>query len=238
MSARSSGRRHAAVSMVAAAAVALVVCAGCSGGTRGGAAAAPPAAATTSPNASRAGPTASRDPGISLGEAGLPTLQPEAVRHRVPTRVVVPALDIDLPIVAPAVDTSGRFPWCNVAEFLPSMSRPGHPGTTFLYAHARNGMFLPILVASQVRDGQEMLGMRVEVFSSDDRRFTYEVVEVLRHALSIDFAYRATAEQLILQTSEGTGVTAGKTMLVARPVDEAAASPAEARPEASPVACR
>lgn len=82
-----------------------------------------------------------------------------------------------------------------------------------------------------------MVGIRVDVFTSDDRRFTYEVTEVRRHVISLDEAYRVTAEQLILQTSEGPHGTPGKTMLVARPLDEAAAQPDEAHPEANPVRC-
>jgi hypothetical protein len=149
----------------------------------------------------------------------------------------VQELGIDLPVVSPAGPTSGRFPYCNVAEYLPTMSRPGRPGTTFLYAHARRGMFLPILEASQVHGGRSMLGLRVEVFTSDDLRFVYEVTEVLRHVASLDDAYLATSEQLILQTSEGPHGTPGKTMVVARPVGEAAADPGAANPEARPVRC-
>ena len=192
----------------------------------------------TAPMATASPAARSRSPDISLEGAGLPTLTPDAVRERVPTRVVIPALGIDLPIVAPPRIASGHFPWCNVAEFLPTLSRPGQPGPTFVYAHARDGMFLPILVASRTDDGRAMLGVRVQVFTSDDRRFTYEVTRVLRHVVSLDFAYRETAEQLILQTSEGPSGTAGKTMLVALPFAEVPASPADSRPEASPVHCR
>jgi hypothetical protein len=174
-------------------------------------------------------------PGMSGSE--LPTLTPDSVLNRVPTRVRVPELGIDLPVVAPPPDAD-HFPFCNVAEYLPGMSRPGRPGVTFIYAHARPGMFLPILEASQTKSGRSMVGLRVDVFASDDRRFTYEVVEVLRHVASLDFAYRATAEQLILQTSEGPSGTAGKTMLIALPLAQAAAAPAEARPSADPMRCR
>jgi hypothetical protein len=173
----------------------------------------------------------------SSSDTVLPTLLPDSVLDRVPTRVRVPALGIDLPVVSPP-SGAHHFPYCNVAEYLPRMSRPGRPGTTFLYAHARPGMFLPILEASHLNGGRSLVGLRVDVFASDDRRFTYEVVDVLRHVVSLDFAYRETAEQLILQTSEGPSGTAGKTMLIALPRGEAVAGPAEARPTADPVPCR
>ena len=172
----------------------------------------------------------------SLTGAGLPTLIPESVLNRTPTRVVVPRFDIDLPVIERPPDPD-HFPYCNVAEYLPSMSRPGRPGTTYLYAHARSGMFLPILEAAQSDARRSMVGMRVEVYTSDDRLFTYQVTEVMRHVESLDLAFRATSEQLILQTSEGPAGTPGKTMLIARPDGEIAASAAEAQPSARPVRC-
>ena len=174
--------------------------------------------------------------GSNLTGAGLPTLIPESVLNRMPTRVVVPRFDIDLPVIERPSDPD-HFPYCNVAEYLPSMSRPGRPGTTYLYAHARSGMFLPILEAAQSDGRRSMVGMRVEVYTSDGRLFTYQVTEVMRHVESLDLAFRATSEQLILQTSEGPAGTPGKTMLIARPDGESAASAAEAQPSARPVRC-
>ena len=225
-----SVRRRACSPAAAVATLALALATGCATAETRSAAATPSSTPT-------ALPSASPPPDIGLEGAGLPTLLPASVLARVPTRVVVSKLGIDLPVVVPPGATSGRFPYCNVAEYLPTMSRPGRPGTTFLYAHARPGMFLPILEASLVSRGRSMVGMRVDVFTSDDRRFTYEVTEVRRHVVSLDEAYRVTAEQLILQTSEGPRGTPGKTMLVARPLDETAAQPGAAHPEANPVRC-
>ena len=166
----------------------------------------------------------------------LPTLLPQSILDRVPTRVRVRALGIDLPVVAPP-DDPGHYPVCNVAEFLPTMSVPGRPGTTFLYAHARPGMFLPILEASRAADGRAMLGDRIDVYTSDDRVFEYRVIDVQRHVTSLDAAYRATGEQLILQTSEGPHGTIPKTMIVATPRGERPAEHADAHPRAQAVRC-
>jgi hypothetical protein len=184
------------------------------------------------------GPSPNASPGVPArtGAIDLPTLLPEAVRNRVPTRVRIPDLAIDLPVIVPPSDP-GHYPYCNVAEFLPTMSRPGRPGTTFIYAHARRGMFLPILEASRVRDGRSMLGISIDVYTDDDRRFTYEVAEVRRHVTSLESAYLETAPQLILQTSEGPHGTPGKTMLVATPTGETAADPDDSHPTAAPIAC-
>lgn len=170
------------------------------------------------------------------GGMALPTLLPESIRDRVPTRVRIRDLGIDLPVVDPPADPA-HYPYCNVAEFLPTLSVPGRPGTTFLYAHARAGMFLPILEASMVAGGRALVGTTVQVFTSDDRLFEYRMAEVERHVTSLDAAFRETAEQLVLQTSEGPHGTVPKTMVIAKPDGERPAAHEDAHPEAKPVRC-
>jgi hypothetical protein len=187
--------------------------------------------AGTSPPRSPSGAS----PAAPESSIALPTLVPNEIAARVPTRVRVPKLGIDLPIVRPP--SSEQFPYCDVAEYIPELSRPGRPGATYLYAHARAGMFLPILDASLIHDGRSMLGVDVQIYTSDDRLFTYDVIEVRRHVESLDFAYRSEAERLILQTSEGPPGTPGKTLLIAQPVREQPADHASAHPDARPVRC-
>ncbi len=161
-----------------------------------------------------------------------------ATEH-VATRVVVPALGIDLPVVAPPAG----FPYCGVAMYFvdPHLHQPGEPGATYLYAHARTGMFLPILTASQVNGGARMIGMLVQVYTSDDRLYLYEVVEVRLHVLTLDAAQAETRETLWLQTSEGPKLPAGqvgpKVQLVAKPLSSGPADHAEAHPAPAPVTC-
>ena len=179
---------------------------------------------------------ASAAPLPSAPDAVLPTLLPEAILNRAPTRIRIRELGVDLGVVAPPLEP-GHFPYCNVAEYLPTLSRPGRPGATFVYAHARAGMFLPLLEQSRVDDGRALLGLEVVVFTSDRRRFTYEVTDVIRHVTSLDAVYRVTAEELILQTSEGPRETIEKMLVVAAPREERSASPDEARPPTNPVRC-
>jgi hypothetical protein len=230
------GRQVAPLVAALLTALALV---GCSGSGGSGATSAEPTPLGSAPDAAAAStrPTGTAPVDVSLEGAGLPTRVPDAVLARVPTRVRVAELGIDLPVIAPPTDPA-HYPFCDVAEFLPALSRPGRAGATFLYAHARPGMFLPILEESRVRDGRSMVGLEVEVWTSDDRRFTYRVTDVRRHVVSLDFAYRATAPQLMLQTSEGPHGTIPKTMLIAEPDDEAAATHDAAHPEPHPVSCR
>lgn len=178
----------------------------------------------------------------------LPTLTPLASpvpssgpgAARVASRVVVPLLRIDLPVVRPP-DDPNHFPYCDVAEYLPDLSQPGSPGTTYIYAHAREGMFLPLLLRSRVNDGSAMRGMLVQVYTSDDRLFLYEITSVLRHQSGE--VYNEPEEQLVLQTSEGPGkglpgYTGLVLVVVAQPLSSGPADHAAANPIAKPVACQ
>jgi len=196
----------------------------------------PSATATPAPFAS-VEPTASpliTFPPIPPASAA-PSASPTPPADRVATRVRVAALDIDLPVVKPpAVDA---YPLCDVAEYIQQLGQPGEGRATYLYAHARTGMFLPILDASLVQNGKSMLGMVVEVWTSDDQRFLYEITEVRRHQLDLDDALAARTEELWLQTSEGPKGTPGKTQVLALPISQQAADHADAHPKVKPVVC-
>ena len=192
----------------------------------------PPPAASFAPSAS---PTLLPfpTPGASADASASPAVA------RVATRVVVPALRIDLPIVRPPADPHA-FPYCDVAEYYPTLSQPGSPGTTYLFAHARDGMFLPLLTQSRIADGSAMLGMIVQVYTSDDRLFLYEITHVLRH--QSELYSNPNEEQLALQTSEGPkkgvpGYTGLVLILLAQPLSSGPATHAAAHPSPHPVTC-
>lgn len=160
----------------------------------------------------------------------------------VATRVVVPALKIDLPIIPGDHDPAGPngkpFPYCNVAEYLPAYHQPGDEGTTYIFAHARTGMFLSLLLASQVNGGRAMLGYTVLVYTSDDKVYWYSVTRVKRHATDFSLAdnVAAGASQVILQTSEGPIGTTEKLQVAAAFQLVQPAATADAHPEAQPIA--
>jgi len=157
------------------------------------------------------------------------------------SRIRIPSLDVDLPIVAGDLDMPGNrndFPLCDVAMYLPGFVQPGDPGTTYIYAHAQRGMFLPLLRASQVRDGASMLGALVEVFSSDGRLHLYEIERVKRHATDLSLTQIPAGEhQLVLQTSEGPTGTIPKLQVAARPIAVVPAEAGEANPRPRPRVC-
>ena len=166
-----------------------------------------------------------------LGSAPPPSATPTADPDRVATRVRIAALDIDLPVVK----GPKGYPYCNVAMYLVSQDlfQPGQGRATYLFGHARTGMFLPLLETSE----KKQIGMVVEVWTSDDFRFLYEIVDVRRNQTTVDDAVAADTEELWLQTSEGPKGTVGKTQVVALPLSVERADPADANPRAKPVDC-
>jgi hypothetical protein len=152
------------------------------------------------------------------------------------TRVVIPALEVDLPVVKPPGGPT-TYPLCDVAMFIQSLSQPGLPGATYLYAHARVGMFLPLLDASKVNDGHAMIGMLVQVYTSDDMYFLYQITEVRRHQLTLVDAVTTRDSELWLQTSEGPNGTLEKLQVIAMPLSSGPADPKDARPTPHPLVC-
>jgi hypothetical protein len=162
---------------------------------------------------------------------------PTALPTGTASRIVIPAMRVDLAVIK---GNSG-FPYCNVAMYLGALSQPGRPGTTYIYAHARAETFLRLLTLSQVRNGDPMLGMLVEVYTSDARLYLYEIDAVRRHVTTKGFtAYPPVAGEpmdLILQTSEGNRNTEPKLQVHARYLYSQGVDPAEANPAAHAVIC-
>jgi hypothetical protein len=153
---------------------------------------------------------------------------------------VIKQLKIDLPVI----NQTTEYVPCGVAMYLLDkdgrLSQPGFNRATYIYSHAQRGMFLPILNASKINNGKAMLGMKVEVYTSDDWLFVYEVTEVRRHVpvdTGLDAAYAAKTEQLWLQTSEGVGLHWPKLQLVAMPFASQPADHAAAHPTPHPRRC-
>jgi hypothetical protein len=205
-------------------------------------------AVAADPGASSAPSEIAVDPSIGLA---LPTLPPPGSSasalpspspsgNAVATRVVIEALGIDLPIVKPR--PGNAYPYCNVAMYLsdPRLGQPGGDKASYLYAHARDGMFGPIYdrAIQKLHGGPSSLkGMIVQVYTSDDVLHEYQITKVLLHQLSLNAPLAATHDQLWLQTSEGPKGTPGKTQVVAEPLLTLPADHATAHPTPHPVVC-
>ena len=181
-------------------------------------------------------------PGITLPPIGSqapgsptpPVLVVEPSDTRVTTRVRIAALDIDLAVIRPG--GPDEYPLCDVAMYLEALSQPGNDRATYLYAHARPGMFEPLL---RTRASQQ-LGLIVELWTNDNLHFLYEITEVRRDQRdpgAFDAPLAARSEQVWLQTSEGPAGTPGKTQVKAMFVSVERAAPGEAHPTPRPVEC-
>ena len=192
--------------------------------------------ATPSPSAD-AGVTTTPSPRITLpplGSGGPPSVLPPIPANRVVTRVRITQLKIDLAVIR---DQDPHVP-CGVAlEFVdPRFGEPGEGRATYLYAHAQKGMFLPLLTKSKVSKGNAMLGMLVEVWTSDDQLFMYMITDVRPHVSSITGLAAPLAvktDQMWLQTSEGKG-SDPKLQVVSELLTQQSASHADANPAPKP----
>lgn len=156
---------------------------------------------------------------------------------------MVPSEGIDLPVISRLERVPGqgpdRYPPCDVALFHDAFEQPADEGATYIYGHAQEGMFLPLLDASLRRDGASLLGALVEVYTDDNRLFVYEIDLVKRHALDFSLALDVPdgEHRLVLQTSEGPLGTVPKLQVSARLISEIPADSGEAHPRARPRGC-
>ena len=151
----------------------------------------------------------------------------------VATRIAIPGLGIDLPVIRPGPG----YPPCRVAMYIQELSQPREAGVALLYAHARKGMFLPLLERSRINNGASLIGATVKVWTSNNLVSTYRITWVRRHVTSLDGVFDIGAEQLWIQTSEGPRGTVAKLIVVAKRIGYAAADYESAHPTPHPVAC-
>ncbi len=191
---------------------------------------------TPSSTVSASGATPSVSPSAAAGTAA-------------PTRVVIADLKIDLPVLSYLYPGGTTFPLCNVAQYYDGVGSsftgtkiglPGNNGrSVYLYAHARTGMFLPLLTAAQTANGDSLIGDPVQIYTADDLVYSYIISKVKRHA--VDFSIAAAVapgeQQLVLQTSEGATPNVPKLQIAAFLLGVAPADHAAAHPTPHPVAC-
>jgi hypothetical protein len=148
------------------------------------------------------------------------------------TRVAINAYSINLPVIA-----SSGYPKCGVGMYIRELSQPREPGVTYIYAHARKGMFLPLLNASKINNGAAMIGKLVRVYTTDNKMVTYQIDRVRRHVSSIQNSLGITTERLWLQTSEGPNFTYPKLVVEAKRISVESVSYAAAHPTPHPYSC-
>ncbi len=149
------------------------------------------------------------------------------------TRVTVSSLGIDLPIIrGPA-----GYPKCRVAMYLASVAQPREPGITFIYAHARTGMFLPLLTKFRASGAAGLIGRVVKVYTSDNYLSYYKIVSAKKTQDSFGGAFSLDNERLRLQTSTGPNYTYPKLIIEASRYKTVKTTYSAAHPTAHPISC-
>jgi sortase family protein len=149
------------------------------------------------------------------------------------TRVAVPSLGIDLPVIR---GPSG-YPLCGVAMYLPAVAQPREPGITFIYAHARSGMFLPLLTRWKIDHGASLIGKTVKVWTSNSRVVYYKINKVRVTTNAMTGVTTLTRERLWLQTSTGPNSTYPKLIVEAYRYATYSTTYSASHPTAHPFSC-
>jgi LPXTG-site transpeptidase (sortase) family protein len=148
--------------------------------------------------ATGAAPPATRDPNTPIPQG---------------YRIQIPRLQIDLPIAEGDVTRDvdlGKTPE-GFAFHLPGTSIPGLGSNTYLYAHARTGMFLTLWNAQA--------GDQVFISTPDVRALRYVIAEVHPRVPPEDVSWvqPTPTERLTLQTSTGPNPTDPRFVVIAVP---------------------
>lgn len=140
------------------------------------------------------------------------------------------------------MDATGNpeFPQCDIALYLPYYVQPGALGTTYLYAHARQGMLLSMLQRSrQDDDGASMIGEEIVVYTTGGWIHSYVITIVKPHATDYAIAddLAPNEERLVIQTSEGRVGDPFKLQVAAARRSTERADVSEAMPSPQPRDC-
>jgi hypothetical protein len=160
--------------------------------------------------------TASATPSATVAAsafAGPPTPAPTIGPIPDGYRVQVPRLGIDLPIAEGDIERDVVVQQTpeNFAFHLPGTAIPGTVGNSYLYAHARRGMFLALWNAR--------IGDQVTITTPAGPELKFVVTEVHPRVPPEDTSWiqPSTDERLTLQTSTGPGRNDPRFVVVAVP---------------------
>ena len=183
------------------------------------------------------------EPPLFRPDAPAPIVEPApAATVPLASRIRIAALEIDLPIISGDTERAGNpdgYPFCDVAHYLTTYGQPDDVGTTYIYAHAQEGMFGPLLAASLEGDAA-LMGLEIEVFTADGRIHRYELTQIKRGATDFSMADSAATvgeRRVVLQTSEGPTAASTKLQVGARWIETVPGPSDAARPSAYPRIC-
>lgn len=112
-----------------------------------------------------------------------------------PVQILIPSVNIDLPVTSSALRNGYWVTSETTASFGEGSSPPGEGSNTVIFAHAREGLFLPL---REVKQGQS-----VYVFTTN-RYFRYEIISIAEVAPTETYTIKPTEdERLTLFTCSG-----------------------------------
>jgi sortase (surface protein transpeptidase) len=154
-------------------------------------------------------PAASSPPGASAATAPAPTTGPIPDGYR----IQIARLGIDLPIAEGDVQRDVVIQQTpeNFAFHLPGTAIPGTPGNSYIYAHARRGMFLTLWDAR--------VGDQVVISTPFGAALKFVVTEVHPRVPAEDTSWVQPSgdERLTLQTSTGPNKEDPRFVVIAAP---------------------
>jgi hypothetical protein len=177
--------------------------------------------------------TAARTPGFVIRIVSGTSIKCAPFTFATATRVIVSGYSIDLPVVR----GGSAYPTCGVAMYLPSVAQPREPGITFLYAHARRGMFLPLLTRWKADRGASLIGKTVRVYTSDRYVVFYRINKVRVTSSPMTGVRTLGRERLWLQTSTGPNTSYPKLIVEASRYKVASTTYAASHPAPHPYSC-
>lgn len=87
-----------------------------------------------------------------------------------PSRIIIPSLEIDLPVREAKIVKGYWEVFADTAGFGLGSAYPGEIGNQVVFAHARKGLFLPLRNAK--------IGQKIYVFA-EDKVFNYQIKEII-----------------------------------------------------------
>jgi hypothetical protein len=157
--------------------------------------------------------------GLPQAREPLPSPEPDHVLRVDGLRVSVARLGIDLPLAlgdldrdVPHAGFAGATPE-NSAFVYPGSRSPGDGGNTYIYAHARPGMFLALW---GVRIGDTIA--ITDTRSTETRSYRVEVIAPRVDPSDTHWLDPSGVERITLQTSTGPGPGDPRFIVVAYPV--------------------
>lgn len=157
------------------------------------------------------------------------------------TRVRMPAQSV-MPtgINIATIRGNSGYPLCGVSMYNGAYSQPREPSewATFVFAHARKGMFEPLYLTWKRGNAAKLVGKVFYLYTSDNKMHTYRITGTAYGKQSVmDSITSAGFDKAWLQTSTGPNYTYPKFFVKASRVATTSVSYAAAHPTPHPYKC-